>query len=343
MSRTDVDGGGPPAEIGSLSTTGAGDTITILMPVFNGAAYLREQLNSILEQDHIDWRLVALDDASTDSSSMILAEYAARDSRILALTSPENRGLIRCLDQLLEHVDSPYFALSDQDDVWDSQKLSRTLTALKQDGVALAYSNVRLIDGSGRPLTDDYLRRRRLRPVEGTDAVPMIYRNPVIGHTVMARREVALLSHPMPPDLVFHEVWLVACACSIGRVTFVDAVLGSYRHHGANVIGPKAHPLRRVRGPNALAAYLHRRQRTRRAGLAAVALVRPELKPVAAIVSRRGPSRVRGLGQFTRFMARSSRSIGIRPAALEVLAFAVEAVLPRSEVGPPDGSSSRAT
>ena len=75
------------------------------------------------------------------------------------LTNDENQGLIATLDRLLSMVHAPYFALSDQDDIWDQNKLQTSIEALEAGCHQLVYSDVRIIDDEGAQIP--YLLERR--------------------------------------------------------------------------------------------------------------------------------------------------------------------------------------
>jgi glycosyltransferase involved in cell wall biosynthesis len=207
-------------------------SVTVLLPVYNGERFLREQVSSILGQTGVNVRLVLLDDGSTDNSLTLVENLAEDDSRVVA-ERQQNSGLISAVARLLTFIDTPYFALSDQDDVWDSEKLARSVQALRAPGVKLVYSDVRLIDEQGRLVEESYWRSRRIKPVSGKNLLPVIFRNPIIGHTIVATSDVAQQVGTIP-------IWLAAAAARLGFVDYINDQLGSYRVHSSNVVGPSA-------------------------------------------------------------------------------------------------------
>lgn len=213
--------------------------ITVLMPVYNGSRFLNEQVQSILDQDYPSVRITILDDCSTDGSAVIADKIQATDSRVTVLHAKLNRGLMLSIGVLLTSVDTPYFALSDQDDIWDRDKLTRSIDKLRTSGAELVYSDVRVVNTYGEIIDASYLTSRRITPLRGRNPVPFVFRNPAIGHTFVATKEVAEKSKDVPGDLVHHEAWILAAASSFGQIDFVPATLGSYRQHDANVVGPK--------------------------------------------------------------------------------------------------------
>jgi hypothetical protein len=312
------------------------------MPVFNGGRYLQPQLDSILNQDYSCIRVVVLDDGSEDDSSDITMAVARLDKRVAVLRNDQNLGLIRSIGMLLENVTTPFFALSDQDDLWDRSKLSKSVDALISKQAELVYSDVRICDSVGRILSESYLRSRRIRPVTGRDPVPFVFRNPAVGHTIVSTQRVAREAANIPKELRFHESWLVAVASKFGRIEFIDEPLGSYRHHGRNVVGPKRGTLERLARGLTSRQHLRDRELTRATGLAAQAQLLPELREVAASFSARGVGRLAHLHTFGRFILQYADRIGTGPALAEVLWFAVDGLLPnRLDSGRPDAVTKR--
>jgi len=90
--------------------------VTVLLPVYNGAATLRQSIDSVLAQDVDDWELLVVDDASTDGSADIAHVYAARDPRIRVVAHAVNAGLAATLNEGLEEAGHELVARLDQDD-----------------------------------------------------------------------------------------------------------------------------------------------------------------------------------------------------------------------------------
>jgi len=90
--------------------------LSIVLPVYRVQGYLRQCLDSVLEQSFDDFEIVAVDDCSPDYSGQILAEYAARDHRVRVITSPANVGLGRARNLGLEHARGEYVWFLDSDD-----------------------------------------------------------------------------------------------------------------------------------------------------------------------------------------------------------------------------------
>ncbi len=109
--------------------------INVLMCTYNGGNYLREQLDSLLNQTYTNYCITIRDDGSTDDTRGILEEYAAKDSRIRLLAQDhKNLGYPDCFWHLLKCAErADYYAFCDQDDVWNVNKLEIAATCLGKE------------------------------------------------------------------------------------------------------------------------------------------------------------------------------------------------------------------
>src|SRR5258706_12754493 len=89
--------------------------VTVLMPVYNGADYLRQAIDSILRQTYRDFELLVVNDGSTDSTREVLKSYS--DSRLVVVDNECNLGLITSLNRGLELARGEFVARMDQDDL----------------------------------------------------------------------------------------------------------------------------------------------------------------------------------------------------------------------------------
>lgn len=130
-------------------------TLGIGLPVYNGERYLRQALDSSLEQSFTDFELVILDNASTDGTAAIALEYAARDGRIRYHRNAENIGAARNFNLAFELTSGRYFKWAADDDLMRPRFLERCVAALEEESRAvLAYAQARIIDERGQPVVD---------------------------------------------------------------------------------------------------------------------------------------------------------------------------------------------
>ena len=117
--------------------------VTVIMPAYNVAPYLREAVESVLAQTYRDWELVIVDDGSTDGTAAIADECAQLDDRI-RLVRQENRGLAGARNTALQAGRGEFFALLDSDDIWDPGFLEAQMEVFAR------HPETALVSGSAR-------------------------------------------------------------------------------------------------------------------------------------------------------------------------------------------------
>jgi glycosyltransferase involved in cell wall biosynthesis len=223
--------------------------VAILMCTYNGATFLREQLESFESQSLQNWTLFVSDDSSTDGTHSILADYKRRwgPQKLVVFDGPR-QGFAKNFLSLLNRpeVQGRYYAFSDQDDLWFSDKLERSvkcLDAIDEHRPALYCSRTRLTDASGKTIGLSPLFTR-----------PPSFRNALVqslagANTMMINstaREV-LLQLPAETRVIAHDwlAYLIVTACGGTAVYDAEPTL-YYRQHAANLIGANATPLARA-------------------------------------------------------------------------------------------------
>ena len=121
------------------------EKVDILLATYNGEKYIREQIDSILNQTYKEFRLLISDDGSTDGTRDILNEYKAKDDRIEIFMQEENLGVVKNFEFLLKKVEAKYYMFSDQDDIWKDEKIEKSLKKI-EEGFDLVYSDLEVVD-----------------------------------------------------------------------------------------------------------------------------------------------------------------------------------------------------
>lgn len=130
--------------------------VCIGLPVFNGAPYLAEALDSLLAQTFTDFEIIISDNASTDRTAAIAASYLARDRRVRYVRNCFNIGLARNFNLVFGLARSPYFKWATADDVCLPEFLARCVDELDQHpSVVLTYPRTQFIGPDGTPLAVD--------------------------------------------------------------------------------------------------------------------------------------------------------------------------------------------
>jgi len=124
-------------------------SVSIVMPVHNGEAFLAESVRSVLRQSFLDWELIVVDDASDDASVHLVKSQCARDERIRLIELEQNSGAAVARNTAIEQAQGRYIAFLDSDDVWLPYKLERQLSFMHQSNAAFAYSGYERINEAG--------------------------------------------------------------------------------------------------------------------------------------------------------------------------------------------------
>lgn len=163
--------------------------VTVIMPLYNAARYVRQTIASLQRQTFENWKLVVVDDCSTDNGPDIVASL--RDHRIQLIRHDRNRGAGEARNTGLAATDTPYLAFLDADDLCLPRRLERQIAFLEaHPRVGVVGTTVGFIDEEGR--------RRRIGFWEsrwnwfGRDdalAIALLFRNPFCTSSIMLRRE----------------------------------------------------------------------------------------------------------------------------------------------------------
>ncbi len=209
--------------------------ISIAMATYNGEKYIREQLDSILNQTVSDFELIICDDGSTDSTVKILREYVAKDSRIKLFENEQNLGFKKNFEKAISFCSGEYIALSDQDDIWTKDHLEKLFSIIENH--SLACGNALMVDKNGKSLG------RNLNEVDGLfsfNSETVFYRlafagNPFQGSSMLLRSDFVKNCIPIPEKIKYHDVWFSWCACMENGIAYTFDVINNYRQHGNNV------------------------------------------------------------------------------------------------------------
>jgi glycosyltransferase involved in cell wall biosynthesis len=215
-------------------------TVAILLCTFNGAAFLNEQLLSIQRQTYPHWHLVASDDGSSDQTLQVLAAFQEKigSDRMTLRTGPQSGFVNHFLTLVTDaSIHADFFAFSDQDDIWEPDKLERALRWLGEtphEIPALYCSRTALIDEQGHEYD---LSPLFSRPPSFANA---LVQNIAGGNTMVFNKNACRLIRECGKiDVPAHD-WLVylLVTASGGRVMYDAHPTVRYRLHPDNVIGP---------------------------------------------------------------------------------------------------------
>jgi glycosyltransferase involved in cell wall biosynthesis len=200
--------------------------VSVLLPVNNSSAYLRQAINSILNQTYQNFELIVVDDGSTDGSKTVLDDIV--DQRIVRVTRDRNLGIVAALNTGLTKAQGKYIARMDADDMASPDRLSRQVDFLNQHlDVAFVGSWIRCFGNVIRP----YIHRYPINHFE--IASFLLFENPIAHPSVMIRREMMdQLMQRYSPNFPFVEDWeLWSRLILVGKAANIPKVLLHYRIH----------------------------------------------------------------------------------------------------------------
>lgn len=229
------------------------ERIQVLLASFQGASYIREQLDSILGQTVPDIQILVSDDGSTDGTREILKRYEEQyPGRVVcqhrteagAYGNREGRIPAPAMNffWLMSQADGDYVLLSDQDDVWDLKKVEKLLEKMREiekDGLpALVFSDMEVTDSRLEKISSSFFTYSRCKP-RRLSLAELLVENPVTGGALMMNRPLVELASRIPQACFMHDWWIALCASCFGRIVCVPEPLSRYRQHGGNSLGAR--------------------------------------------------------------------------------------------------------
>ena len=123
--------------------------VTIAIPIFNADKYIRDAIQSCINQTYQNWELLLMCDGSTDNSTVIAKEIANGDSRIKIIDDGQNRGLIARLNQSVEMCETKYYARMDADDIMCINRIEEQVKFMEEHAeVDVCGSSIMTIDNN---------------------------------------------------------------------------------------------------------------------------------------------------------------------------------------------------
>lgn len=218
------------------------ETVDVLLATYNGEKYIREQIESILNQTYQNIRLIISDDCSKDNTPEILREYEKKDNRIELYIQEKNLGVVKNIELLLSKVKNNYYMLSDQDDVWLSEKIEKSLETLTNKDADLVFGDLEVVDQDLKTIYPSFgdfmLLNNKINKYINSPKLNYIY-NCVTGCTVLAKKETIQKIVPLPgkSKYLIHDHWIGLMASIYGKVAYMPEKYIKYRQHGNNQVG----------------------------------------------------------------------------------------------------------
>lgn len=217
--------------------------IQVLLSTYNGEKYIKEQIESILNQKEVEVSLLIRDDGSSDKTIEIIGKLAEKNKNITFYKSP-NIGVAKSFMDLIAKSDEvEYYAFADQDDVWKPRKLISAINKLeeKKDKPSLYISALEIVD--------ENLNFIETKKVTGNFCFEgEMVKNFATGCTMVLNKKLkdALKSYT-PNYIIMHDSWITRVCYAIGGNIIIDEeTYIKYRQHQNNVVGYKENELKKL-------------------------------------------------------------------------------------------------
>ncbi len=242
--------------------------VNIIMATYNGARYVREQIDSIVKGSYNDFKLWIFDDGSTDDTILIVKDYEnSYPDKVILRQNNRNKGVTlnfldgvqyaakinenqkqEQADLLLTEEEEPetirdYYMFCDQDDIWMTDKICKTMMQMKkiekklgQDYPVAVFTDALVVDNDMKVLNRSFHKSNRL-DTNKVDLPHILMENKLIGCTIMFNEPIRQLMIGNPVCARYHDWWVALIAAAFGHISYLPSVTLFYRQHGGNVVG----------------------------------------------------------------------------------------------------------
>lgn len=217
------------------------EQIDVLMATYNGEKYLKEQIESVLNQTYKNIRLVISDDCSKDGTINILKQYE-NDERIEVHYHEKNQGYIKNFEYLLKQVKNNIYMLSDQDDVWMPEKITKSYEKLIKNDADMVFADLEVVDENLKTIYPSFnkfmLLDRKINKYINSYKLNYLY-NCITGCTLMSKSKWIKDILPIPTDskYLIHDHWIGVIVSLNGKIVYMPEKYIKYRQHGNNQVG----------------------------------------------------------------------------------------------------------
>ncbi|MBD8500982.1 glycosyltransferase family 2 protein [Paenibacillus arenosi] len=212
--------------------------VQVLLSTYNGERYIRQQLDSIIEQTYPNIVILIRDDGSTDSTIPVIESYMESYPGKIRLILGGNKGVVRSFMELLQASDSvyDYYCFCDQDDIWLPDKVQRSVSKIGvKDQPTMFFTSTQMVDHRLNKL--NIWPTPPLRQPSFNNA---LIQNIAVGATITINkkaRELLIQKQVDDSALLMHDWWAYLCLSALGEVLYDAEPSILYRQHENNVVG----------------------------------------------------------------------------------------------------------
>ncbi|MDD3362868.1 MAG: glycosyltransferase family 2 protein [Hespellia sp.] len=222
------------------------EQVAIMMATYNGANFIREQLDSIVEQTYANWKLFVRDDGSTDETMSILEEYQQKSGgKIVILKELPGGGSANANFAVIwkwvkENEDFSYYMFCDQDDYWLEDKVKNSLDIMKMNEDVnkpfLIHTDLKVVDDNLNVICDSFAKYRNLN-MNIQDLNHLLIQNNITGCTMLWNRTLNDMLYLDNKSVAMHDWWMSTVTSMFGTIIYIPTATILYRQHLENVVG----------------------------------------------------------------------------------------------------------
>ena len=199
--------------------------VNIIMCTYNGGKYIKEQVQSIVDNTAKDWKLFVFDDQSTDNTLEIIDQFEKKypDKIIVKVNKIKKGAIVNFLGSAAK--------------IQKTKKgMNELISVYGNNMPLLVCTDVTVVDDRMNTINDSF-RRMNHYSIKKLDFSHLIMENKVQGCTTMINKSMALMLNRMPARVVMHDGWMGLIASAFGKIKYIDEPTMKYRQHEGNVQG----------------------------------------------------------------------------------------------------------
>ncbi|WP_135347212.1 glycosyltransferase family 2 protein [Sporolactobacillus shoreae] len=226
----------------------ANTSVSIFMATYNGAKFIGKQLESLHHQNFANWQLWIRDDVSSDETVSVIKEFEEHDKRIHLIEDSKGRlGNAQNFNEVMNYSgDSDYFMFCDQDDYWFQDKISSSLTFIKEkerecgSNTPIAiFTDAEAVNENLETISNSFMKKVHVNPYDKEPLNKLLAQNYMYGCTMLLNKFAFKLSVSVPKDAEGHDYWVALVTSLYGHIFYLDKPTLKYRQHSNNVTGLK--------------------------------------------------------------------------------------------------------
>lgn len=221
------------------------ERIDILLATHNGEIFLETLVASVMAQGDRDFRLRVFDDGSTDATVGVLENLQrGYPGRLEIVQRAEKaRGPVFAYSRLLQRSNADYVMFCDQDDVWRTDKVARSMQRMERleavhgrNTPILIHTDLAVVDANLKTIDSSFAVQQRLDP-RRVEINRLLVKNVVTGCTVTINRALRRLLGDIPSEARMHDWWIALVASLFGVIDYIAKPTVQYRQHSTNAVG----------------------------------------------------------------------------------------------------------